>query len=121
MWHMAVITDTNLNNILDCFGKFNSNMLINTTNYTKIAIYTLQCISIHVYNKYKFKKLFTYLFFIKKIIFYRFPLNNKELTKKWTISLKRKNCILSQSRWLYFNHFNENDFQIRPGAFKLLL
>ncbi|KAE9521578.1 hypothetical protein AGLY_018042 [Aphis glycines] len=55
------------------------------------------------------------------IQFHKFPLNNPELLKKWSIEVKRKNFIPTMYSTLCSEHFKFDDNQIRPGATVKLL
>ncbi|KAF0761476.1 Uncharacterized protein FWK35_00012329 [Aphis craccivora] len=55
------------------------------------------------------------------IHFFRFPLTNELLTKKWVDALKRKKFKLSQSSRICSVDFAEQDFQLQPYAHRPLL
>lgn len=55
------------------------------------------------------------------IVRYRFPVSNNELMSKWVSAIKRKNFEPNQWSRICSIHFTEQDFQVRPGAHRLLL
>lgn len=56
------------------------------------------------------------------IQFHRFPLNRPEILNKWIHAMRRKNFTPNKYSYLCSEHFNPEDYQIRPGAdIKLLL
>ncbi|XP_026806139.1 LOW QUALITY PROTEIN: THAP domain-containing protein 1-like [Rhopalosiphum maidis] len=57
----------------------------------------------------------------QNIHFFRFPISNKELVKKWISAIKRKSFEASQWSRICSVHFTEQDYQVRPGAHRLLL
>lgn len=57
----------------------------------------------------------------QNIHFFRFPISKNELMTKWLSAMRRKQFEASQWSRLCSVHFTEEDFQVRPGAHRLLL
>ncbi|NP_001280300.1 uncharacterized protein LOC100163631 [Acyrthosiphon pisum] len=57
----------------------------------------------------------------QNIHFFRFPISKNELMTKWLSAMRRKQFEATQWSRLCSVHFTEQDFQIRPGANRLLL
>ncbi|XP_060866748.1 THAP domain-containing protein 2-like [Metopolophium dirhodum] len=57
----------------------------------------------------------------QNIHFFRFPISKNELMTKWLSAMRRKQFVASQWSRLCSVHFTEQDFQVRPGAHRLLL